>query len=205
MAAKKLARIKQSPKRPAEQRRRELLDAARLLFMKNGYRETSMDHIAREAGLTKGALYFHFTSKEDILSQLVQSLHHEVISKILELPRRKASPVDVLRILLQAQSDLGSAPFDRFLDFWLQAAKISRIKKSFCTSFDDFHKAFTEVLDPRYAASRRDRHDLGVIVLVTAEGLAARKMMGDPSINFPRQLKLFAALFGDKKTATKRD
>jgi len=28
--------------------------------------------------------------------------------------------------------------------------------------------------------------------------------MGDPSINFPRQLKLFAALTGDKKTKTQR-
>jgi AcrR family transcriptional regulator len=201
----KTSTIRQSPKRPAEQRRRELLTAARRLFMKNGYRETSMDHIAAEAGLTKGALYFHFTSKEDILFQLVQSFHQEMMEQILALPRKKTSPAEVLRILLEAQHGHGAAPFDRFLDFWLQASKIPAVKKILGTGITrDFHKIFAEVIDPDYASSPRDRRDLGTMVLAAAEGLSVRKMMGDHEVDFSRQLKLFAAFVEDRKLNNQR-
>ncbi len=55
-------RIRQSPKRPAGERRDQLLRAAHELFLRQGYRATSTDEIARRAGLTKGAFYFHFAS-----------------------------------------------------------------------------------------------------------------------------------------------
>ena len=205
MVPAKTSRIKQSPKRPAEQRRRELLTAARRLFMKNGYRETSMDHIAAEAGLTKGALYFHFSSKEDVLFHLVQSFHQEVIDEILALPRRAASPVDVLRILLKNQHGHGDAPFDRFLDFWLQASKIPAVRKMLGGGItQEFHKVFAEVIDPNYVSSPRDRRDLGTMVLAAAEGMSVRKLMGDPEIDFARQVKMFAAFVEYRKTNNQR-
>jgi AcrR family transcriptional regulator len=189
------ARIKQSPKRPAEERRRELLDAARSLFLKNGYRETSMDDIARKAGLTKGALYFHFSNKDDILIQLVKSFHVEIVAKIRVLPTRKSSPVDVLRILLEAQHGHGKAPFERFLDIRkFMGAGMSR----------PFQKAFAEVVDPAYAATPRDRRDLAVMVAAAAEGLGVRQLMGDPEINIPRQLKMLSAMIENLRNENKR-
>jgi AcrR family transcriptional regulator len=199
------ARIKQSPKRPAEERRRELLDAARSLFLKNGYRETSMDDIARKAGLTKGALYFHFSNKDDILIQLVKSFHVEIVAKIRVLPTRKSSPVDVLRILLEAQHGHGKAPFERFLDFWLQASRIPEIRKFMGAGMSrPFQKAFAEVVDPAYAATPRDRRDLAVMVAAAAEGLGVRQLMGDPEINIPRQLKMLSAMIENLRNENKR-
>lgn len=204
MARTKTSRIRQSPKRPAAQRHRELLDAARHLFMKNGYRETSMDHIARQVGLTKGALYFHFHSKEDILFQLVESIHQDVMAQLLALPRGKARPVDVLRVLLKVHLEAASPPFERFLDFWLQASKIPHVHKFLCGHTNDFWNAFDRVIDTQYARTPRERRDLGVLVLATAEGLGVRKIMGDPYIDFSRQSKLFAALTDVKKHKTQR-
>ncbi|MFC1535478.1 helix-turn-helix domain-containing protein, partial [Thermodesulfobacteriota bacterium] len=37
------------------------------LFSQRGYHGTSIDHIARSAGFTKGAIYWHFKSKDEIL------------------------------------------------------------------------------------------------------------------------------------------
>jgi AcrR family transcriptional regulator len=195
VAQTKTGRIRQSPKRPAEQRRRELLEASRRLFLTNGYLETSMDHIAREAGLTKGAVYFHFASKEDILVQLVKSFHEEIIGRIRALPRRKSSPVDVLRILAEAQHGHGSMRFDRFLDFWLQASKIPEVREFMGTGISSgFQKAFAEVIDPAYASTARQRRDLAVMVAALAEGLGVRRLMGDPDIDTNRQLKLVTTL-----------
>lgn len=63
-----------SPKfrRRAEHRPEELLDAALALFVEKGYAHTSVAEIARKAGVSKGAVYLYFPSKQAILESLVQ-------------------------------------------------------------------------------------------------------------------------------------
>ena len=51
--------------------RAELLRAARRLFLRNGFVSTSLADIADEAGLTKGAVYSNFESKEDLFLALL--------------------------------------------------------------------------------------------------------------------------------------
>jgi AcrR family transcriptional regulator len=57
----------------AEQTRLLLLDAAAVLLHRDGYAATSMVDIAREAGITKGGLYFHFSSKDEICDEVQQA------------------------------------------------------------------------------------------------------------------------------------
>ncbi|MBD3346504.1 MAG: TetR family transcriptional regulator [Chitinivibrionales bacterium] len=47
-----------------------ILDAARRVFAERGYHETSIEHIAREAGFSKPSLYNYYKDKEDIFLQL---------------------------------------------------------------------------------------------------------------------------------------
>ena len=44
------------------------------LFYKNGYYNTSIDHILKELSLSKGAFYYHFDSKEDFFIQIIENL-----------------------------------------------------------------------------------------------------------------------------------
>jgi AcrR family transcriptional regulator len=52
-------------------RRAELLSAALELFARKGYGQASVDEIAAAAGCSKGALYWHFASKEELLMALI--------------------------------------------------------------------------------------------------------------------------------------
>src|SRR3954452_13108626 len=52
--------------------REELLTAALRVFARRGYREAGVDEIAAEAGYSKGALYWHFSGKEDLLLALLE-------------------------------------------------------------------------------------------------------------------------------------
>src|SRR3954454_24053362 len=52
--------------------RDELLTAAVRVFARRGYREAGVDEIAAEAGYSKGALYWHFSGKEDLLTALLE-------------------------------------------------------------------------------------------------------------------------------------
>jgi AcrR family transcriptional regulator len=62
----------------AEATRRALIAAARELFGEQGYAATSVDEIAREAGVTKGALYHHFRDKDDLFRAVVEDVKRDV-------------------------------------------------------------------------------------------------------------------------------
>jgi len=58
-------------RRRAEDRPDEVMDAALVLFSEQGFASTTVDQIAARAGLSKGAVYLYFRSKEAILEGLV--------------------------------------------------------------------------------------------------------------------------------------
>jgi AcrR family transcriptional regulator len=54
------------------ERREQILDAALRLWMRNGFEATTVDAVAREAGIAKGTIYLYFPTKEAILEAIVQ-------------------------------------------------------------------------------------------------------------------------------------
>lgn len=54
-----------------------ICDAALELFVKNGYRATTIDEIARRVRLTKGAVYYYFQSKADLLDVIVERVRND--------------------------------------------------------------------------------------------------------------------------------
>ena len=70
-----------------EETRRDLVAASLELFGKYGFDGTSVNQIVEKAGLTKGAFYHYFQSKEDVL----QEIHHEYASKMVAGAREVAA------------------------------------------------------------------------------------------------------------------
>ncbi|WP_052215847.1 TetR/AcrR family transcriptional regulator [Sphingomonas sp. ERG5] len=64
-----------------------ILATARALFSEQGFEAVSIDMIARDAGIAKGAVYHHFTSKRDLLDRLVDTMQAELATQLAsELP-----------------------------------------------------------------------------------------------------------------------
>jgi AcrR family transcriptional regulator len=55
-----------------------LLDAARVLFARQGFADTSVDEIVAAAAVTKGALYHHFKNKEGVFAAVYEQVQREV-------------------------------------------------------------------------------------------------------------------------------
>jgi AcrR family transcriptional regulator len=68
----RLDRRTRSARAQGREARDELLAAALRVFARRGYREAGVDEIAAEAGYSKGALYWHFAGKEDLLLTLLE-------------------------------------------------------------------------------------------------------------------------------------
>jgi AcrR family transcriptional regulator len=70
-------------------KRRRILDAALSLFMRHGYRKTSVDDVARQAGVAKGTIYLYFKTKSDLMIQAIIEEKKRYIANlkpILEAP-----------------------------------------------------------------------------------------------------------------------
>lgn len=74
-------------RRRAEARPDEVLDAALELFMEKGFAATRVDDIAKRAGLSKGAVYLYFPSKEAVLEALVRRSIIPIADSALEALR----------------------------------------------------------------------------------------------------------------------
>src|SRR5436305_5937745 len=70
--APRLDRRTRAARQEGREARDELLSAALRVFARRGYREAGVDEIAAEAGYSKGALYWHFRGKEELLQALLE-------------------------------------------------------------------------------------------------------------------------------------
>jgi TetR/AcrR family acrAB operon transcriptional repressor len=60
--------------------RDRILDAAKLVFRRQGFRRSSIEQAAEAAGLTRQALYHHFESKEALFRAVIERLHENALS-----------------------------------------------------------------------------------------------------------------------------
>lgn len=83
-----MAEIKSS-----DERRKEIVSAARQLFIKKGYDATSTTDIMKAVGIAKGTLYYHFASKEEILDALIESITDDMVFRARTVAADTTLPV----------------------------------------------------------------------------------------------------------------
>jgi AcrR family transcriptional regulator len=78
-------RGRNEPGTPAEpDKQGRILAAARSLFLRYGVRRTSMDDVAREAGIAKGTVYLYFSSKDAVFAALAEEMSRDVLAQGVE-------------------------------------------------------------------------------------------------------------------------
>jgi AcrR family transcriptional regulator len=70
-----------------EARKQQILDAAMECFAREGFHRTTMKHIVDESGLSPGAIYKYFSSKDQIIDAIARERHaqeHALLSSVIE-------------------------------------------------------------------------------------------------------------------------
>lgn len=93
-------------KAEAEQTRQDLLNAALEVFFQNGVTNTSLQAIAEQAGVTRGALYWHFKNKEDLFDALFEQHFTPFMQQIEHIFSLNNNAWDNLRHILHDMLDL---------------------------------------------------------------------------------------------------
>ena len=79
--------------------KKEILKAAMKIFVVNGYSDTKMDDIALGAGLSKGAVYHHFNSKNELFLSLIDFWEDSFLPKFYSKNYQNVSASNVLKEL----------------------------------------------------------------------------------------------------------
>jgi TetR/AcrR family transcriptional regulator, cholesterol catabolism regulator len=92
------------------------------LFAKRGIHATSLEEVARRAGISKGAIYWHYDSKEDLLLAVLTRVRSAWRTIVLVDLEQAANPKDQLRILFRNYLSLMTEHVD--LNLFLQRMRL---------------------------------------------------------------------------------
>ena len=87
-----------------------LLAAARALFAEHGFAGAGREEIVAAAGVTRGAMYHHFDSKEDLFVAVVEQVEEEVVTMVATAAMAADDPIEQLRLGSQAYLDAALDP-----------------------------------------------------------------------------------------------
>jgi AcrR family transcriptional regulator len=167
--------------------RAELLDAALKVFAERGYRDASVDEIAERAGYSKGALYWHFSSKDvlflALLEERIERPWREGIALLESAsPEHDMAPEASRRFAAM----LGEAP-DLLLvehEYWSQAVRDRKVRARYAERRRELRSALGKAIAARIEhlggpSLKSDTKEMATAFLALASGLAQAKLV-DP-------------------------
>lgn len=89
-----------------ETTRRHILNVAASAFADHGYRGISLNDVVRESGLTKGAFYFHFPSKEALALAVFQDKQERWVAQIMAAIARRSRARDQLESMFDVGCEI---------------------------------------------------------------------------------------------------
>jgi AcrR family transcriptional regulator len=145
-----------------EQTRAQILDAAEKSIARQGYSATSVDDICQAAGVTKGGFYHHFSSKQALFLELVESW----LSKLdVRLEAVGADAATVPERLLR-MGKLGGEVFQQrsgqlriLLEFWEQAAHDPMVWEAATAPFRRYQDSLAALIESGIAEGTLQRVD----------------------------------------------
>ena len=131
----------------SEETRARILDAAIRRFAIAGYEVASVDDICTEAGVSKGAFYHHFPTKQAIFLALMQAW----LAKIdvgLDAAREDTVPKTLLHMtdLLPGVFAAAEDRLPMFLEFWLQASRDETVWKAIIAPYRHYQESFSKLI-----------------------------------------------------------
>lgn len=99
---------------PGPERRQQLLEAARLAFAGTGYHETSMNDVAKVAGVTKPVLYQRFESKRDLYRAVLEDISQRLQKTVFETAAVATTPREQVEAGFSAYIDFVQEDPDGF-------------------------------------------------------------------------------------------
>lgn len=178
-----------------QQTKKAILEAASRCFAEKGYAACSMDTIAQAAGLSKGGLYAHFKSKEELFTLVIKQEHDRAIQRaqaVLEHPPYLDG------LIWRMKECISNAGFPMDHRLWAEVLAVAGRDPSMKTIFleserrsrDFFKELLRKGIQNNEINPALDIEDISILLFALGDGLIVR-IADDPDFDFDRQFKTF--------------
>jgi AcrR family transcriptional regulator len=186
-----------------EQTRARLLAAAGTVFAERGYDRASLEDVAAAAGLTKGAVYSSFASKDEMFYALMSERIGERLQLVTTAIQRETSAEDVTREAAGGLAELMGSQADwhlLFIEFWARAVRSPQLREEFAR-----HRRAAREVIARFLEQQADQagielpapaEQLAIAVLALSNGIAIEHL-ADPDTVDPKILGTILGLLLD--------
>ncbi len=182
--------------------REEILQSAEDLFARKGYHETSMDDIVKESGLSKGAIYGYFDSKQEIFL----ALSDKCIESELGAIRSVLSPDDSASKKLETSIEIhfdgieDSIEVCRMnLECWTESPRIESLHQRIKSRYEMIHKFIADMISEgiKKGEFRQDIDPdaLSSIIHATIDGLNLQRATTGQDFDWQKIKSTFLTVF----------
>jgi AcrR family transcriptional regulator len=168
-----------------EETRACILERAQECFAQKGYDATSVAEICRRAGVTKGALYHHFPSKQSIFMALLEEWLATLDAQLTAIHADASNvPESLLRMAGVAQHVFQGADeqLRLYMEFWTKAGRDPAVKKAIIAPYRRYHKFFSGIIEAGVAEGSLQAVDSGIaaqVIISLAVGSILQRLL-DP-------------------------
>jgi AcrR family transcriptional regulator len=182
-----------APKQAPEARRQAILEAAIDVFARLGFGAATTDDIARAAGLSKGGLYWHFKSKDELLAAILHSMFDQELQRLQGLIQTSDSASNRLRSLVK-QATAAMAQFEQalpvILDFYALAARDGAVRQFMQAYYQRYHRLLAELFEQGFADGEFHRAtpaEAATTLIGQLEGLGLLWAIAPAIVRLPEQ------------------
>jgi AcrR family transcriptional regulator len=180
----------------SDERRAQILEAALTVFARQGFHQARMDDIAQESGLSKGALYLYYKSKDAMIGALMRSVGNFMLRSARSIETAEGSASERILGVTQRFSD----EIERFSpalpvmqEFYAVAAHDKSVRAYLAEMYGDYANLLARVIEQGVEAGEfraGDSSALALTLIAIWEGLALLWVMAPDRLNFRQQATL---------------
>jgi AcrR family transcriptional regulator len=172
-----------------EAAKEKIIKAAFKIFTKKGYHQSTMDNIAKEIGVSKGALYQYFKNKRELLNEIVLS-YHAMFRDVLRASFGKQDSATIAEEGSQALLEKYRLHHEMFFEVIAIAGHDEVIKQSLKNEYEKDIKLIEEYLLQKKQngklALKIEANTLAQLYIAVYVGMAMKVIMGDDSVEIHR-------------------
>ncbi|MBN1978147.1 MAG: TetR/AcrR family transcriptional regulator [Anaerolineae bacterium] len=165
------------------ERRAQIIEAALTCFTRKGYVNTTMDDIVAESGLSKGAIYWYFKSKDDLFEAAANSVLERVAEKSLTAIQACETSTERLRVGAQSMVEVCreiEGYFGLVIEFWTQNERGEKAISFWAEMIAQYRRGIKAIFDMGVRTGEFkpvDTDALAWMIMAAYDGLAAYHMM----------------------------
>ncbi len=185
-----------------EARRQQILSAAFACFSREGFHQTTMKDICNESGLSPGAVYRYFDSKEKIIEASCGQCQQHPLA-LIQSAKEQGGTFEVLDQLFDFAFGMFDAPDNQtavrvHIQLWGEALRNSRVREALAVNFNSFKEAISDLIrrgqEQGEVNLELDPDGVARVLASTWHGMVLQRSL-DPEADIPAYLAALKALF----------